>query len=52
MPRDPYANAIGCLMNAMVCTMLDIAHTVNVVSKLMARPGKEHWQGVKGFFAI
>ena len=42
MSRVPYANAVGCLMYAMVCTRADIAHAVSVVSRFMARPGKEH----------
>ena len=43
----PYASAIGSLMYAMVCTRLDIAHVVGVVSRYMANPGKEHWEAVK-----
>jgi hypothetical protein len=43
MSRVPYANAVGCLMYAMVCTRPDLAHAVSVVSKFMANPGKEHW---------
>ena len=33
MSRVPYANSIGCLMYAMVCTRPDISHAVGVVSK-------------------
>ena len=43
MSRIPYANSVGCLMYAMVCTRLDISHAVGVVSKYMENPGKEHW---------
>ena len=43
----PYANAVGCLMYAMVCTRPDISHAIGVVSKYMANPGKEHWNAVK-----
>ena len=43
----PYASVIGSLMYAMVCTRLDIAHVVGVVSRLMSRPGKQHWEAVK-----
>ncbi|XP_057523859.1 secreted RxLR effector protein 161-like [Amaranthus tricolor] len=50
MSRVPYANAVGCLMYAMVCTRPDIANAVSVVSRFMARPGREHWQGVKRIF--
>eukprot|EP00253_Pinus_taeda_P016429 PITA_16429 len=43
MSRIPYANVVGCLMYAMVCTRPDISHAVGVVSRYMANPGKEHW---------
>ncbi|KAF3676984.1 Retrovirus-related Pol polyprotein from transposon TNT 1-94 [Capsicum annuum] len=42
-----YASAVGSLMYAMVCTRPDIAHTVVVVSRYMANPGKKHWKVVK-----
>ena len=42
-----YASAVGSLMYAMVCTRLDIAHAVGLVSRYMANPGKEHWEAVK-----
>nr|CAN78199.1 hypothetical protein VITISV_041785 [Vitis vinifera] len=45
--KVPYASAIGSLMYAMVCTRLDIAHAVGVVSRFMSRPGKQHWEAVK-----
>ena len=35
MSRVPYANAVGCLMYAMVCTSPDISCTVDVVSRHM-----------------
>ena len=47
MSKVPYASAIGSLMYAMVCTRLDIAHAVGVVSKYMSHPGIEHWNVVK-----
>ena len=40
MSKVPYASAIGSLMYAVVCTRLDIAHAVKVVSKFMSRPRK------------
>eukprot|EP00253_Pinus_taeda_P016064 PITA_16064 len=39
MSRIPYANIVGCLMYAMVCTRPDISHAVGVVSRYMANPG-------------
>ena len=47
MSKVPYASAIGSLMYAMVCTRLDIAHTVGVISRYMSHPGIKHWNVVK-----
>ena len=47
MSKIPYANAVGCLMYAMVCTRPDLAQAMSVVSKYMANPGSVHWQAVK-----
>eukprot|EP00253_Pinus_taeda_P013465 PITA_13465 len=35
------------LMYVMVSTRPDILHAVGVLSRFMAKPGKEHWQAVK-----
>ena len=40
MSKVPYASTVGSLMYAMVCTRLDIAHAVGVVSRYMNNPGK------------
>eukprot|EP00253_Pinus_taeda_P027859 PITA_27859 len=50
MSHVPYASAIISLMYAMVCTRLDIAHAVGVLSRFMSKPGKEHWTIVKRVF--
>ena len=42
MSHVPYASAFSNLMYAMVCTRLDIAHVVGVLSRFMSKPGKEH----------
>ena len=47
MSKVPYSSTVGSLMYAMVCTRLDIAHAVGVVSRYMNDPGKEHWMAVK-----
>lgn len=47
MQKIPYASAVGSLMYAMVCTRPDIAHVVEVVSRFLSNPGKEHWATVK-----
>src|SRR3984885_6587080 len=46
----PYASVVGSLIYAMVCTRLDIAHVVGLLSKFMSKPGKEHWPVVKRVF--
>ena len=43
MSRVPYADSVGCLTYAMVCTRPNISHAVGVVSKYMENPGKLHW---------
>ena len=47
MSTVSYACVVGSLMYAMVCTCLDIAHAVSVVSHFMSKPGKEHWKAVQ-----
>ena len=47
MSKVPYSSAVGSLMYAMVCTRLDIAHAVRVVSRYMRHPGIQHWNAVK-----
>jgi hypothetical protein len=37
-------------MYAMVCTILDIAHAVGVLSRYVSKPGKEHWIAIKRVF--
>ncbi len=43
----PYAQAVGSLMYAMVCTRPDIAHAVSVVSRFLSYPNKTHWSDVQ-----
>ena len=47
MEGIPYANVVGSLMYAMVCSCPNIAHAVNLVSRFMENPGKAHWQALK-----
>ena len=44
--RVPYANAVGSLMYAMVCTRPDLAYAVTV-SRFMSNLEKQHWEAVK-----
>ena len=43
MAKVPYANAVGSLMYAMMCTRPDMS----AVSRYMHDPGKGHWQAVR-----
>jgi hypothetical protein len=45
--RVPYSSTVGRFMYSMVCTRLDIALAVGVVSRYMNNPSKEHWEAVK-----
>nr|GEX81879.1 retrovirus-related Pol polyprotein from transposon TNT 1-94 [Tanacetum cinerariifolium] len=38
---------MSSLMYVMVCTRLDLAHAVSVVTRYMHNPGKMHWEAVK-----
>eukprot|EP00253_Pinus_taeda_P028925 PITA_28925 len=42
MSNVPYASVVSSLMYVMVCTRLDIAHAVGVLSRFMSKTGKEH----------
>ena len=37
MSHVPYASVVGSLMYAMVCTRLDIAHAVGVLTRYMSK---------------
>jgi len=50
MSHVPYANAIGSLMYAMICTRPDLAYAVSMVSRYMHNSGKKHWSVVKWIF--
>ena len=42
MSKVSNASAIGCLMYAMVCTKLDLAYVVSIISRYTVNPCKEH----------
>ncbi|KAL0342883.1 UNVERIFIED_CONTAM: Retrovirus-related Pol polyprotein from transposon TNT 1-94 [Sesamum angustifolium] len=50
LAKVPYASSVGCLMYAMVCTRLDLAHVVSQLCKYMSKPGRHHWETVKWIF--
>ncbi|KAH9670831.1 hypothetical protein KPL70_017127 [Citrus sinensis] len=47
MRQVPYAEAVGSLMYAMLCTRPDICFAVGMVSRYQSNPGPEHWTAVK-----
>ena len=47
MKKVPYALFVGSLMYAMVCTRLDIAHAVGVVSRFFSNLGIEYLNTIK-----
>lgn len=40
--KIPYANTVGSIIYAMICSRPDISHGVRVVSRFMGNLGKEH----------
>jgi len=48
--RVPYASVVSNLMYVMVYTRLDVAHAVEVLSRFMSKPGKDHWTTMKQVF--
>ncbi len=50
MSRVPYANAVGSLMYAVMCTRPDICFAVGLVSRYQSNPGPAHWRAVKRIF--
>jgi len=47
MAHVPYANVVGSLMYAMMCTRLDICYAVGLVSRFQCNPRLAHWKAVK-----
>ena len=50
MSRVLYASVVGSLMYAKVYNRPYIAHVVEVLSRFMSKPRKEHWITVKQVF--
>ena len=47
MKSKPYAQLVGSLMYAQVCTRPDLAYAVGILSRFQSNPGYEHWIGGK-----
>ena len=50
MAHVPYANLVGSIMYAMVCTQPHIYHAVGVLSRYMSTLSIEHWTVFKRVF--
>ena len=50
MSRVPYQSVVTSLMYDMVCTRLDIAQVVRILSYYMSNPRRAHWDVVKRVF--
>ncbi|KAM2449650.1 hypothetical protein PS1_019734 [Malus domestica] len=46
-PEVPYLSAIGALLYLAQCTRLDIAFSVNLLTRYISAPTIRHWKGVK-----
>ena len=47
MESTPYASGVGSIMYGMVCSRLDLAYAVSIVSRFMANLGIVHCQALK-----
>ena len=45
--KFPYAQVIGSLMYAQVCSRLDIAYIAGALARYMSNPGMTHWKVAK-----
>jgi len=52
MKKVHYALGVVSLMYAIVCTRVDIAHTVGTVSRFPSNPSLQHWNVVKWIIDI
>ena len=49
MARVPYANVVGSLMYAMMCTRPDICYAVGLVSRFQSNLRLAHWKAARGY---
>ena len=47
MRQVPYASVVGSLMYVMLCTILDICYSVDMVSRYQSNLEPKHWQALK-----
>jgi len=47
MSHISYANEVGSLLYAIVCTRFDLSQAVSMLSRYMHDPGKSQWEAMK-----
>ncbi|CAA2996853.1 Hypothetical predicted protein [Olea europaea subsp. europaea] len=47
MTKVPYSNAVGSVMYLMICSRLDLAFAISVLSRYMSNPGEALWEAMK-----
>ena len=47
MSRIPYASTVRSIMYAMICTRLDVAYSLGVMSRYQSDLDEKHWKIVK-----
>ncbi|XP_068662925.1 secreted RxLR effector protein 161-like [Aristolochia californica] len=45
--KYPYASTVGSFMYALICTRLELAYAVGILSRFQANPSFTDWEGVK-----
>lgn len=48
MRKFSYSSVVNSIMYAIVCSSLDVAYGVGLISRFMGNPGKEHWDAISG----
>ena len=43
----PYALAVGSIMYAMICILLDVSYSFSMVSRFYGNLSRAHWTAVK-----
>ena len=47
MEHRPYAQVVGSIMYAMLCTKPDLRFAIRLVSRFQRNPGEAHWVAVE-----
>lgn len=47
MVKVSYASVVGSIMYIMLCSRPDLSHSISLMSRFMANPGRKHWEALK-----